>query len=776
MHPGFKSDRPGTAPCCGMALEPVYAESAAASSAPSRSLPPGTIQVSSGKQQLIGVHTGVVEKSGGSRMLRLLGRVAADELRVFRVRAAVDGWIQEVYHNTVGSLVKKGQPLASYYAPEFLTAEQTYLLAVDSLERFHVTGQETPSQIKLSEIKLLTALDDLRNLGMDEAQIDELTHTRKFTRNIMIRAPETGFVLVREVSPGERIEKGGELYRIAELSRVWIIADIYENEGRHFRPGAVARVSHPHLGREYEARVSEVLPLFDPETRTLKIRLETDNPGYLLRPDMFVDVEFPLNLPATIAVPSEAVLDAGIQKTVFVDLGDGYFEPRRVETGWRMNGKVEITEGLKEGERIVVSGNFLLDSESRLKAAASGSQSNSIDPVCGMGVNPAEAGDNRSVYKGETYYFCAAQCKEAFDKEPERYLKKKAAETETTEKAAQAKDPVCRMNVDPAAEGVQKSEYKGKSYYFCCSHCKEKFDKDPEQYLSGKTKAAAAPPSAQPSAKKQVTDPVCGMAVDTAAAGVLKSEYKGRTYHFCSDFCRVKFEKEPERFLGSNQVPGVHSGVSGDAFSVGDIVNTRRESAVKIGAESYNDIVMAEVMNRKRYPNFASRSETMQHSAEAHAEKPEDTKEAADGREPTRDPVCAKEVDPAASTTVRFTYQGSTYHFCSTVCRDKFMRERAELRRRDAEAAGIARNLGSTPRANPREKYEAEAERFLYRKQMEAAMASSAGKIESARDPVCGMDVNITAPGVLKSRRDGKTYYFCSESCKESFEKAEGKK
>jgi len=159
----------------------------------------------------------------------------------------------------------------------------------------------------------------------------------------------------------------------------------------------------------------------------LKVRLEMDNPGYTLRPDMFVDVELPFTLPAAITVPSDAVLDSGLKKTVFVDRGNGFFEPREVETGWRFGNRVEITKGLKPGERIVISGNFLIDSESKLEMAATGMYGTlSKDPVCGgdVSVNKAEKAGRKSSYKGKTYYFTSEECKEQFDKNPEQFVKK----------------------------------------------------------------------------------------------------------------------------------------------------------------------------------------------------------------------------------------------------------------------------------------------------------------------------------------------------------------
>jgi Cu(I)/Ag(I) efflux system membrane fusion protein len=194
------------------------------------------------------------------------------------------------------------------------------------------------------------------------------------------------------------------------------------------------RVTVPHQKQELHAMVSNVLPQFDAASRTLKVRLEMENPGYLLKPDMFVDVEFPVQLPAAITVPVDAVIDSGLRNTVFVDRGNGFFEPRQLETGWRLGGQIEVTRGLMEGERIVVSGTFLIDSESRMKAAAAGMQAaaqvaqapqRARDPVCGMEVDvaSAKAAGRMSEYRGKTYYFCMDQCKISFRKKPEQYLK-----------------------------------------------------------------------------------------------------------------------------------------------------------------------------------------------------------------------------------------------------------------------------------------------------------------------------------------------------------------
>lgn len=399
-------------------------------------LKPGAVHVSPARQQTIGMRTGVVEAGPVVHTLRVLGRVAADEVRVYRVVSSVDGWIQEAYANSVGTLVKKGQTLATFYSPQFLDAEQAFIYALDAVERLQpgkrleLGRKELPLQVALDQLSVIRQVDILRGLGMDDSQIDEIGRTRQITQNVRIIAPATGFVTARNVSPGEKFVKGMELFQVADLSQVWILADVFEHEVQYFKPGVVAEVHMPYQTRIYRAMVSDVLPIFDAGTRTLKVRLVTDNPGYLLKPDMFVDVGLPVSLPAAITVPAEAILYSGLRKIVFVDRGNGFFEPRMVETGWRLGDHVEVLRGLETGEKIVLSGNFFLDSESRLQSVAQGIYgAMSLDPVCGMEVDEvrAKAMGMKTVHEGKTYYFCSMECKEQFDRNPEQYIEKPSA-------------------------------------------------------------------------------------------------------------------------------------------------------------------------------------------------------------------------------------------------------------------------------------------------------------------------------------------------------------
>jgi multidrug efflux pump subunit AcrA (membrane-fusion protein)/YHS domain-containing protein len=436
MHPSYKSDKPGTAPDCGMALEPVYEGESPAAKV---QLTAGAVSITPEKQQLIGVQVEAVEKNSGSRLVRTTGRVAPDDNRVYRLMAGTDGWIVSLEDNPIGSVVKKNQTLAKFYSREFRNAQQAYLGSLASIERVKSTRDpDDPSRISDSSIRINE--EQLKTLGMGEPQIKELARTRQVTGDIEVVAPADGIVLSRAISPQQRFEKGTEFYRIADLSKVWILADVFSEEAQALRPGARVAVNVRELARTVYATVSNSPPLFDPASRTLKLRLEADNPGLLLRPDMFVDVEFRTPAPAGISVPAQAVLDSGMQKIVYVETSDGVFEPRPVELGTAFGSRVAVKHGLAPGDRVVTSGNFLIDSESRMKPAAlqtvnqkhnataiadSGSQemSTALDPVCGMSVDRKKAvstGHSES-YRNETFVFCSDKCQRKFQQEPGKF-------------------------------------------------------------------------------------------------------------------------------------------------------------------------------------------------------------------------------------------------------------------------------------------------------------------------------------------------------------------
>jgi membrane fusion protein, copper/silver efflux system len=375
MHPSYKSDKPGIAPDCGMQLEPVYAEvDAKGIIATVAQTEPEVVSIDSYAQQLVGIRVATVEKTFGMRTLRIPGRVTADETRVYRVNAGVDGFVQETREDTVGSHVKKDQWLAVIYSPEFISAAGGYFSASQQAQIGIPKESAAGGQAQLG---VQNWTNRLRNLGMSDAQIDELGVTRRTPDSVYIVSPVSGFILARNISPGLRFEKNMEFYRIADLSRVWIVADLFGGEDQYIHPGAVARVSLRNQNKSFSARVSDALPQVDPSTRAITIRLEAGNKNLALRPGMLVNVDFVLPAPSGLSVPADAVLDSGFSQQVYVDRGGGRFAPRQVETGERFGDRVQILSGLAEGEKVVAAGTFLVDSESRLKSTAPGAATSS---------------------------------------------------------------------------------------------------------------------------------------------------------------------------------------------------------------------------------------------------------------------------------------------------------------------------------------------------------------------------------------------------------------
>ena len=358
----------------GTSLEPVNADTVAEREGRDTEMPPGTVNLSRARQQLIGVKVAAVEKRPMTYNLRLYGRVVLDETKIYRLNASTDSWVRELSSATTGSLVRKDEILAEMLAPAFFNAQNNYVIQLGQMDRIkeQLGGELRPQQTEIADSQIRMALQGLQTLGISDAQIAELAKTRKARPYLQVRAPVRGVVLSRKITLKQWFKAGDEFYTIADIGKVWIYADVYEGEAMHIRPGMTVKVRHGQMGKTFDAKVGKVLPLFDPAARTLKVRVDVDNPRYDLRPDMFVDVEIPITLPASINMPAEAVLDTGTRKIVYVEKGDGVFEPRRVGTGWRFGGQVEITDGLLPGEKVAVSGNFLIDSESRMTTAASG--------------------------------------------------------------------------------------------------------------------------------------------------------------------------------------------------------------------------------------------------------------------------------------------------------------------------------------------------------------------------------------------------------------------
>jgi membrane fusion protein, copper/silver efflux system len=373
MHPQYKSDKPGIAPDCGMKLEPVYSDGlvkqAAGTPAPEPPTP-NSIHITPDQQQLIGLRYGAAEWSSLDQPIHAVGRVTVDETRTSHVQSRSEGWIDKVWADFNGKLIDKGQPLVSIISPELLGAQKEFLLAVKA----RATMQHSSMSDSMANADALVdaARHRLQLLNRGDGEIDELERTGQPVQSVILYSPAGGYVTSRHAFPGQRITAETDLYTLADLSQVWVMADVFESDAEQVRVGQPARVTVQDTGGPLNAQITYIQPQIDRTTRTMKVRLELANPGLRLKPDMFVEVDLNTGGARRLTVPAEAVLDAGTRKTVFLDRGNGFFEPREIETGERAGERVEVLKGLAPGDRIVTSGVFLLNSESQLKSASGG--------------------------------------------------------------------------------------------------------------------------------------------------------------------------------------------------------------------------------------------------------------------------------------------------------------------------------------------------------------------------------------------------------------------
>ena len=367
MHPQYKSDKPGTAPDCGMDLVPKYADEQAASMAP------GSVMISAEKQQLIGVRTAEVKRETLARDVRTTGQIAADESKIAHVHVKINGFIDKVFVDYIGQPVKKGQPLFTLYSPDLVSTQEEYLIA----KRGETALGSSPfaEVAQGSQSLLRSTRERLKLWDISDEQIKKLDESGQVQRTMTFYSPVTGIVTDRKAFPNTSVNPDTELYTVSDLSTIWVNADVFEYEVPFVKVGqhAEMRLSY-YPGKKWDGRVSFIYPTVDPTTRTVKVRLEFPNPDLQLKPQMFADVQLKVNYGNQVVVPQEAVLDSGKEQTVFVAQQGGYFEPRKITTGAKLDGKVVVLSGLKPGETIVTSGNFLIDSESRLKSATGSMQ------------------------------------------------------------------------------------------------------------------------------------------------------------------------------------------------------------------------------------------------------------------------------------------------------------------------------------------------------------------------------------------------------------------
>ncbi len=332
---------------------------------------PGTVQISPERQQLIGVRIGTVEKRPLQKVIRTNGRVEFDEKRLATISPKIGGWIEELYVDFTGAPVKKGAPLLTLYSPELVSTQEEYLAALRA--RQELAASPYPEVAASGNALVESARRRLRLWDISEEQIRELEQTGQARKSLTLYSPYGGIVLEKMAFKGMRVEPGMALYKLADLTVVWLIADIYEYELPLIRLGQQASINLSYLpGEAFTGKAVFIYPYLDAQTRTARVRFEFANPRGTLKPEMYAGVEITIRLGDKVAVPEGAIIDTGIRKVAIVEKGAGYFEPRDVKLGTKAGDYYEVLDGLKVGERVVTSANFLIDSESRLKEAVGG--------------------------------------------------------------------------------------------------------------------------------------------------------------------------------------------------------------------------------------------------------------------------------------------------------------------------------------------------------------------------------------------------------------------
>ncbi len=361
MNPSITSPVPAQDEM-GMDYIPVYADDKPASL-------PGTVNINPVMVQDIGVRTQAAQRTTLSRSIRTSGRVTMDEERLLRLHPKYDGWVEQLFVNNTGDAVKKGDMLLSIYSPQLMASEEEYLLALDNAEKL----KDSPfDDVRQGAQSLLTSSEQrLRLLDLPEHQIEQLKQTREVFKGVHIHSPMSGIVMSIGAREGQRVMPDSELYVIADLSRVWVMVDLYEDDLPWVREGDRASLQVAGIpGRTFSGKLTRIYPYLEAKTRTVKARLEFANPGLQLKPDMFGQVEVQAGRKFdALTVPSEAIVRSGTQNQVFVQRATGRFEPHTVTLGVTANGQTQILSGVQENEQVVTSSQFLIDSESKLKEA-----------------------------------------------------------------------------------------------------------------------------------------------------------------------------------------------------------------------------------------------------------------------------------------------------------------------------------------------------------------------------------------------------------------------
>ncbi len=386
MHKEYVSDKPGNCPVCSMklvkkegsdedAMKKMQKEASGTTHTQQGTRQQtdtsgsGSIFIPPQRQQMLGVRSVLAERARISREIRTVGKISYDETGITHIHTKFNGWVEDVFVNFVGETVRKGQPLFDIYSPELVSTQEEYLLALRSQQQL---GKSSFDWIAEGSGSLAeSARARLQLWGISDQEIEEIVKTGKARRALTIYSPVSGIVTQRAAyHHGMYVTPEAEIYTIVDLSTVWLLADVYEKDLPFIRIGQKVQIDFPYgENPSLNAKIDFFYPYLDPNTRTGQVRIPFKNPNQHFKPDQFVNVVLRTQEEEHLVIPSDAVLNTGEKEYVFVDLGNGYFEPREVRMGIESNDRTAIENGLKEGERVVTAANFLMDSETRLRGS-----------------------------------------------------------------------------------------------------------------------------------------------------------------------------------------------------------------------------------------------------------------------------------------------------------------------------------------------------------------------------------------------------------------------
>jgi Cu(I)/Ag(I) efflux system membrane fusion protein len=334
-------------------------------------IPSDAVFVSPERQQISGVRFGRVEYRNLEKIIRTVGRMEFDEKKISTVNPKIGGWIEDLYVDYTGKMVHKGQPLLTIYSPELVAAQEEVLLALKAKK---ILGASPIADVAEGGDRLLQgARRRLLLWDITPKQLETLEQTGEIKKSMVLYSPVDGFVMEKMAYKGMALMPGTTLYKIGDLSSIWVIGDIYEYELPFIKIGDRAKISLAYYpGETFEGTATYIYPSLDPKTRTAKVRFDLPNPEFRLKPEMWANLELKTSLGRKLVVPEDAVMDSGTMQMVFLDRGQGHFESRHIQVGVKVQGYYEVLSGLREGERVVTSANFLIDSESQLKGAMGG--------------------------------------------------------------------------------------------------------------------------------------------------------------------------------------------------------------------------------------------------------------------------------------------------------------------------------------------------------------------------------------------------------------------